>query len=117
MSISRNRHGFGQSGFGMLELLISLALVIAATYFMMNRKIAGNQPASAHSAIENAQKRLEAQGVQVPANIGAVGSELQKIDQAHEKSVDCASSESTSCRIDNSPSSNNANTATNASSN
>jgi hypothetical protein len=113
MSILRDRRGFGhagigQQGFGMLELVISLALVIAATYFMMNRKIASGNPAAAQSAIENAQKRLEAQGVQVPADIAAAGVELQQVNQAHEKSVDCASSESTTCRIENAPAPSNA---------
>lgn len=94
----------------MLELVISLALVVAATYFMMNRQVTSGNSAAAQSAIENAQKRLEAQGVQVPAGFAAAGADIQQISQDHEKSVDCASSESTTCRIETTPTPNNAST-------
>jgi len=81
----------------MVELLVSLAVIIATTYFLMNRKVSGSRPDAESAAIEAAQKRLEAQGVQVSTNAGA---ELKKIDETHEKSVDCASSESATCKIE-----------------
>lgn len=95
MRAFRNRRGFG-----MIELLVSLAVIVATTYFLINRRVSGSRSNAESSAIEAAQKRLEAQGIQVSTNLGA---ELKKIDESHEKSVDCASSESTTCKVEQSP--------------
>jgi len=89
--LERDPRGLGpyrfENGFGTIGLLISLVLIAAAAYFMMNRRLASGHANAESNAIESAQKRLDTQGVQATS-------------ANHEKAVDCASSESAACRVD-----------------
>jgi len=102
--LKRDPRGLGpdrfEDGFGTIELLISLVLIAAAAYFMMNRRLAGGHANAESSAIESAQKRLDAQGVQTVN--APVQAQVESISANHEKAVDCASSESAACRVDSS---------------
>jgi hypothetical protein len=101
MSFLKDRRGIG-----MLELLISLSLIVAATYWMMNRQMGSGQKESQSQAIEKARQRAEAQGIQFTSSAADSthpGATVEKIVENQGKAADCASTETAGCRVDSLP--------------
>jgi hypothetical protein len=85
----------GQSGIGILGLLITLAIVVAIAYLTMKER----QPAPPSLQADRAiRQKLEAQGIQAPAQLNLnsaadmsqhVTNQIQQAGDLHIKAVDC----------------------------